>query len=339
MFCVKKSPLEEFQNYLKEWRLYGEGFVPKSNNPDSTFMEYFEHRQYFCSARPMRTWGGLTFPARPASPKIVVSDELVECLLPYQGYIRDVPGKTTKEEYYEVVDEIAKNMPEYVARKYSGLRSEIVERSGDIFRWRCMLDVENKIDGILYPKRFYDAAKKEEALSEYVEFVENLTGKKVLIGAASRMTIATDELGILNNPSAYKDVDYILFGHGKGSSLITDIEHPDTWRFSDTDESIWKFIEENIPKGKRVLVGSCEKDSIGLTERKTLEEMYDKSGNYMSGIGAAVNTAFNKNYPAKICESGVRHIIGHTMIEKYQGRIKTFIEGCYGITKNVYYDL
>ncbi len=143
----------------------------------------------------------------------------------------------------------------------------------------------------------------------------------------------------MNDPNSYKDVDYILFGHGKGSSLITDIENSDTWRFSDTDESIWKFIEENVPRGKRVLVGTCEKDGLELTARRAIKEMYDKSGNYMSGIGAVVNTCFNRNYPAKICESGVRHIIGHTMVEKTLGRIKTFINGSYGVSKTVYYDL
>ena len=238
-------------------------------------------------------------------------------LLSLKNFMQLNSQRATKEEYYEVIDEIARLMPEYVAREHKGLRPEIVERSGDIFRWRSFLDVEKKAGDKLVQTKFFDAQKKEEALREYIEFVENLTGKKVLVGSPTRMSIAVDELGLLNDPNSYKDVDYILFGHGKGSSLITDIENPGTWRFSDNDESVWKFIEE----------------------RRALAEMFDKSGQYMWGIGDTVTTSFGREHPVKICESGIRHIIGHTRIEKCKGLPDTFINSAYGKTKTVYYDL
>lgn len=345
----RKSALSEFKNYLEGWRIHGEDFVPQSANPESTFMEYFNFKKKICKPQPARKLGGFSVPARPAPPKVVVKGETPESpivsLLSFKNFMQFNSQHATKEEYYEVIDEISRLMPEYVARKYKGLRPEIVERSGDIFRWRSYLDVEKKVDDRLVQTRFFDAQKKEEALNEYVEFVENLTGKKVLVGSPTRIHIAVDELGLLNDPNSYKDVDYILFGHGKGSSLITDIENSDTWHFSDNNVSIWKFIEENVPKGKRVLVGCCEKDKFWRAdgtipeERKALAEMYDKSGNYMFGIGNTVCCSFGEDQPAKVCESGVRHIIGHTKIEKYKGLPDTFINSTYGNTKTIYYDL
>lgn len=345
----KKSVLTEFKNYLEGWRVHGEDFVPQSANPESTFMEYFNFKKEVCKPQPARKFGSISIPARPAPPKVVVKGETPEApivsLLSLKNFMQLNSQRATKEEYYEVIDEIARLMPEYVAREHKGLRPEIVERSGDIFRWRSFLDVEKKADDKLVQTKFFDAQKKEEALREYIEFVENLTGKKVLVGSPTRMSIAVDELGLLNDPNSYKDVDYILFGHGKGSSLITDIENPGTWRFSDNDESVWKFIEENVPKGKRVLVGCCEKDKFSRPdgaiskERRALAEMFDKSGQYMWGIGDTVTTSFGREHPVKICESGIRHIIGHTRIEKCKGYPSTFINSAYGKTKTVYYDL
>ena len=74
-------------------------------------------------------------------------------------------------------------------------------------------------------------------------------------------------------------------------------------------------------------------------ERRALAEMYDKSGNYMYGIGDTVVASFGMHNPAKVCESGVRHIIGHKYIEKYKGYPDDFINSCYGDVKSVYYDL
>ncbi len=343
-----KTPLEEFKRYLVNWEVHGEKFVPRSDNPQSTFMEYFNFKKKICKPQPAVKCGGMSFPARPAPPKIVVKGENQEnylvSLLSFKNFMQRDSKFATKDEYYRLIDEIALMMPKYVRAKYPTLRPEIAERSGDIFRWRSYLDVENKVDDVLVRTKFFDQGKKDKALKEYVDFVEELTGKKVLVGCPSRMTIAPDELGLLNDPASYKDVDYILFGHGKGSSLIKDINHPDTWRFSDSGESVWKYIEANVSKGKRVLVGACEQDKYFKVggfpkERRALAEMYDKSGNYMYGIGDTVSAGFGMYNPAKVCESGTRHIIGHKYIEKYKGSPDDFINSCYGDVKSVYYDL
>ena len=127
----------------------------------------------------------------------------------------------------------------------------------------------------------------KDAVKEYTEFVEKLTGKKVRIGCTSRMNFPISALGMFNNPKAYKDVDYILLGNGKNSSLITDTKNPLTWRFSDNDKSIYEFVEENVPKGKKVMAFCCETDGIRKAG-KTAGEIVDKKGNRMFGVGNEV---------------------------------------------------
>ena len=55
-------------------------------------------------------------------------------------------------------------------------------------------------------------------------------------------TVNTWKMKIFDVYNAYKDIDCILIGHGKGSSLITDITSPNAWRFSDNNKSVWEFI-------------------------------------------------------------------------------------------------
>lgn len=332
-----KTPLAEFRRYIEGFKLEGEAFVPTSENPSSTFIEYFMHRKEVCVPKPAKKMGGISIGARPAPPKIIRSQDneaAILSLIDFKNFMQAKSQFATKEEYYQVVDEIARLMPDYVRKAHPGLRPEIIENSGKIFKWRTLMDVEGKgaEPGVLNKLKFYDEEAKMQAIDEFTQFVEKLTGKKVRIGSPTRMTIAPDELGLLNDPASYKNVDYILFGHGTGSSL------DGTWRFSDSGKSVWEFIEENVPRGKRVLVGTCEQDGRIYKERKALSEMYDKSGNYMYGIGNSVSASFNRENPAKICESGTRHIIGHTNL-KTTNDIESFISGCYGKVENVYYDL
>ena len=343
-----KSALSEFKNYLEGFKIEGESFVPKSENPNSSFMEYFNYRRSICVARPAKKLAGISIPARPALPKIVRKsespDDYILSLIDFLRFLQKESQMVTKEEYYQIIDEISRLMPAYVKKTYPGLRQELVENSGKIFKWRSLMDIEYKENGLLKKKKFYDEEKKLEAVKEFQAFVEKLTGKKVLIPAPSRITIAADELGLLNDPESYKNIDYILFGHGTGSSLITDTALQGTWRFSDTGKSIWEYIEENVPRGKRVLVGCCEQDKFCRPDgiipkaRRELPEMYDKQGQYMYGIGNTVCASYSQTQPAKICESGIRHIIGHSYLESCHS-IDSFIDGCYGRVKNVYYKL
>ena len=54
----------------------------------------------------------------------------------------------------------------------------------------------------------------------------------------------------------------------------------------------------------------CETDGLRKAG-KTAEEMIDNNGYRMYGIGNEVKGDFPERHPAKIVESGIRHIIGH----------------------------
>ena len=182
-------------------------------------------------------------------------------------------------------------------------------QTGKTYQYRVL--AYKVINGKNIYSKFYDEKMYNNAVKEYTEFVEKLTGKKVLIGCTSRMNWGIQALGAFNDPKAYQNMDYILISHGKNSSLITDTKNPLTWRFSDNDKSVYEFIEKNVPKGKKVMVLCCETDGIRKAG-KTAEEMFDRTGNRMYGIGNEVwATWAHQNEAIKICESGVRHIIGH----------------------------
>lgn len=318
---INNTALNEFRQYIQGFLKEGEGFVPNSSNNNlSVFMEYFN------------------------STKRVVkksdNESFVKSLLAFKNFIKTRSKIATKEDYYSIVDELAKLMPDYVKKAHPELRQELIENSGQIFKWQEFLGVENKDElGNLVKHKFFNQKYKTTSLQEFSKFVEKLTGKKVLIGSPTRMDIGPNELGLLNDPNSYKNIDYILLGHGTGSSLISDTKNPKSWKFSDNGKSIWEFIETHIPKGKKVLVGCCEKDGLTFEARKELQTMYDKSGKYMYGIGEPVSTSFISTKPAKICESGKRHIIGHSYLPAPRRCLDDFINSAYGNVETVYYNL
>lgn len=351
---IKHSPLSEFQKYIEGYKIFGEKYIPKSDNPNSVFMEYYKYRSNICKPTEAKIVGGFSIKAQPAPPKILMKsdkpDSYIISLMKFQEFIETKSKYATKTDYQTIVNKIANMMPKYVKNKHPQLKREIIDNSGKIYKWRSTLSQESKdIRGNIIRTRFYNETEKNNSINEYKKFVETLTGKKVLIGCPTRISIAIDNLGLLNDTKSYKDVDYILFGHGKGSSLIKDTKNPNSWRFSDNNKSVWEFIEENVPKGKKILVGVCEQDKFfnknDVTrtipkERKMMPEMYDKSGNYMFGIGNTVSTAFSEHNPAKICESGKRHIIGHTYLEpKGLDFIESFINSVCGSANTKYYTL
>jgi hypothetical protein len=244
----------------------------------------------------------------------------------------------TKKDVLAVIGEIAKDMPSYVKKYHPQLRPEFSDNADKIYKWYKILNSETKDLG---RTKLYDEKLINQSWDEFSSFVEQVTGKKVLIGAKSRMGTFVSDIGILNNPNAYKDVDYILFGHGKGSSLITDTTQKGTWVFSDTGESVWEFIEkQKLPKGSKILVETCEVDGLEHKVREGLKCMYDKNGKYKFGIGNTVSAAHNEANPAKIVEVGKREIIGHKFI-KLEGMddINDFISSAIGNVETVYYAL
>lgn len=291
--CVKlkKTPLAEFKNYMAGIELEGKNFVPE--NPDSLAGQYSKSLQ-----RGM-------FRLKPS-------------IEGYKHFIFHNAEKlnVSKDEYYELVDEIAKKVQKEIQQNLGNLRKEFVDNAGKIHKWAEIFATQHFENGKNIYSKFYDEKMYNNAVKEYTEFVEKLTGKKVLIGCTSRMNFPISALGMFNNPKAYKDVDYILLGHGKNSSLITDTKNPLTWRFSDNDKSIYEFIEEKVPKGKRVMVFCCETDGIRKAGKRA-EEVVDKNGNRMYGIGNEVMNEWNESNPVKLCESGVRHIKGHIYTSKH----------------------
>lgn len=283
---LKKNPLSEFKNYMAGIEREGKNFVPE--NPDSLAGQYSKSLQK-----------GLL--------------KLKPCIESYKNFILKNAEKlnVSKDEYYELVDEIAKKVQKEIRENPGNLRKEFVDNAGKIHKWAEIFAIQHFENGKNIYSKFYDEKMYNNAVKEYTEFVEKLTGKKVLIGCTSRMNWGIQALGAFNDPKAYQNMDYILISHGKNSSLITDTKNPLTWRFSDNDKSVYEFIEKNVPKGKKVMVLCCETDGIRKAG-KTAEEMFDRTGNRMYGIGNEVwATWAHQNEAIKICESGVRHIIGH----------------------------
>lgn len=330
---ANKSPLGEFMAYAKGFAEHGKDYKYIAENPNSPFARYLksiEDYNLMQSQKSVTRFGSITIKPRP--PKTPNIDDFKNFL--YDN--ADTIG-ISKEEYWQIVDEVANSVKQSVMNNPNGLRKEFIEHSDKIHKWAEIFRTQHFENGRNIYHKYYDEKLFNQAVKEYIEFAEKITGKKVLIGCPSRMNFPISALGMLNNPKAYEGVDYILLGHGKNSSLITNITHPDTWRFSDNNQSIWKYIEDNIPKGKKVLVFCCEteglakaKDAGMLTEDALA--FYNKN---MPGVGYMVMNSFYKNLqPAKVCKSGIRHIIGqvsenvdgafHTEIGQVGGTANTF---------------
>ena len=347
-----KSPIDEFMSYLKGYAEQGENFVPDLSNSNSPFVQYFKHRQEVCVPKVCKIFGKEII--KPAPPKIVMGDNNpIISLNSFVEYIINNPGNMTKNQFYEIVDEVAEKMPAYVKKRYPNLRPEIAENADKIYKWQMAVGQEGPgaIKGEIKYGAFFDKERKETALKEYIQFIEDITGKKVLVGSPTRMGFATSTVTIYNNPEMYKDVDYIIWGHGTGSSFA-DVNSPYAWRFTDNGKSVWEFIEKNVPKGKKVLVTSCEEDAefwksldripkdyegtkVETSLKRNFPEMYDKNGNYMSGVGNTVDATLCPNQGVKICESGRRQILGTREITNIDNDLEGFVAGVLGNIKKV----
>ncbi len=98
-----------------------------------------------------------------------------------------------------------------------------------------------------------DRAMVEEACRIF----EKETGKKMFMthpeGANSFSTNANILIRDIKEGVFPKDIDYIVIGHGAGSSVNG------TWHVAaDPDIKIFDYIREHIPEGKKVLVNCCE---------------------------------------------------------------------------------
>ena len=99
-----------------------------------------------------------------------------------------------------------------------------------------------------------------------------------------------------------KDIKYVIFGHGSGTSLAKTDEN--AWHVAGNPKvKIFDFIEQNIPYGNKVLVNCCEETP------KSLRYLIPKN---KPAIGNSTYTDATSSYrhPLKIVESGKREIIG-----------------------------
>jgi len=339
-FIAKKNAkiaLRELDDYIAGWKEMGDDFIPQSKNPNSMFMEYYQYKKN--KLEDALANNKLSF----FKPKLGICRNNSETGImgareEFLTFLEINSKISTKKDVLAIIDEIAKDMPRYVKKHHPQLRPEFSNNADKIYKWYKILNSETKDFG---RTKLYDEKLINQSWDEFSSFVEQVTGKKVLIGAKSRMGTFVSDIGILNNPNAYKDVDYILFGHGKGSSLITDTTQKGTWVFSDTGESVWEFIEkQKLPKGSKILVETCEVDGLERKVREGLKCMFDKNGKYKFGIGNTVSAAHNEANPAKIVEVGKREIIGHKFI-KLEGKddIIDFISSAIGNVETVYYAL
>lgn len=122
----------------------------------------------------------------PASPKIILGaespDNYVLSLKNFLDFVKNDSKLATKEQYYTLMNECASLLPEYCKKELPMLRPEIAENADKIFKWKCILEMEEKgaNKGEIIYHKFFDKNLKEKALNEYVAFVEKMTGKKVL---------------------------------------------------------------------------------------------------------------------------------------------------------------
>lgn len=106
----------------------------------------------------------------------------------------------------------------------------------------------------------------------------------------------------IKNNKFPKDIKHIVFGHGLGTSILKDGK--DSWHAAFKPEiKIFDFIEQNIPKGEKVLVNCCEGTP------KNLKHLLPKD---KPAIGYTTYTDASSTYyhPLKIVESGKSEIIG-----------------------------
>lgn len=99
-----------------------------------------------------------------------------------------------------------------------------------------------------------------------------------------------------------KDLKYVVFGHGEGTSLVA--AGKDRWHVAaDSKIGIFDYINKNVPKGEKVLVNCCE------TTPKQYRHLLPKD---KPAIGNPTHTDASSSYyhPLKIVQSGRNEIIG-----------------------------
>ncbi len=317
-----KNVTDEFDMYLQGLKEHGNDFVPEfSDGTDLLLKEFCEYRAK--NAKELSDRG----------IKVNYDKSRLGILSDFLMYIYSENKNISKESLSRIHDEIAKLMPEYMKTKFPNVRPEIAENADKIYKWKIAMSGQtsalkpdvNGVYAVINSKSF-DAEAHNKAVKEFTEFLENMTGKKVLVGDSARFNEFVNMIGAFNNPDLYKDVDYIVLGHGVGSSLETDSSNSRVWRFKHSGEPVWQYIADNVPKGKKALLFVCD-TALNPANRKNMPEMYDEKGVFMDAIGVPAS-GIDKS-PAKIVISGINHVVG-SVSAKSNGKPKYLINGAIG---------
>ena len=141
----------------------------------------------------------------------------------------------------------------------------------------------------------------EQQAQEVCDLFTKATGIKMIMtnpkGAISFSNLAHTILRDIKDGSFPKDIKYIIFGHGNGTTLNN------TWHVAnDPSVKIFDFIKKNIPKGEKVLVDCCEETP------KELRHLIPKSKPAIGKVVTELESSYHT--PAKIVKSGTDEIIG-----------------------------
>lgn len=190
------------------------------------------------------------------------------------------------------------------APKFSWRTSKLGSRTNSLI---------DEINNLLHPNALGQEFKKimwskpsEKTVQSICQKFKKETGVQLLMidtkDAYSFSNFANVLLKDMKSGVYPKDLKYVVFGHGTGSSLVKNGK--DRWHaLGNPAVGIFEYINKHIPKGEKVLVNCCE------STPKVFKHLIPKD---KPAIGSFTYTDSTSSYyhPLKIVESGVNKIIG-----------------------------
>lgn len=189
------------------------------------------------------------------------------------------------------------------APKLSWATSWLGSRSNSLYQDIKSLFKPNKL-GKEFKKAMWNGSQSE--IDQILDTFKQKTGINMYLIDKTQSYCFNDFGNVLlrdiQNKKFPKDIKYIVFGHGMGTSIVK--EGKDAWHAAFKPEiKIFDFIEQNIPQGEKVLVNCCE------VTPKQFKHLLPKD---KPAIGYTTYTDASSSYyhPLKIVESGKKQIIG-----------------------------
>lgn len=172
--------------------------------------------------------------------------------------------------------------------------------------WESIVDTVNPTK---LGKKFYNTMVSnptKESVQEVCDTFTKETGVKLIMTDPTEAycfsSFAHVLLRDIKNGRFPKDIKYVIFGHGSGTSLVKSGQ--DAWHVAGNPKvKIFDFIEEKVPKGDKVLVNCCE------STPKQYKHLIPKDKPAI-GYPTCADASSSYYHPLKIVESGRRQIIG-----------------------------